>query len=260
MKREHLSGEDLLLWADGDLDVDGLSRCAEHLQDCEECRGRLAELEAGAEEYAARHRELFEVSSPSGGRERLVERLMARSEEKAATGLGESKARVYLGLAACLLVGVASFLLWQRPGARYTPNAALTPGVTVAWAAAPACASDEPVPVIDARLAHQVFQEYGIGNPEPRAYEVDYLVTPALGGALDVKNLWPQPYESAEWNARVKDALEDYLREEVCAGRLDLREAQRDLAVDWVSAYQKYFRTQRPLAEHRRFQKDEPWR
>ena len=73
-------------------------------------------------------------------------------------------------------------------------------------------------------------------------YELDYLITPQLGGAPDARNLWPQRYQARVWNAGVKDQLEDLLPRLVCEGRLDLRTAQRDIAADWVSAYRKYFR------------------
>ena len=33
----------------------------------------------------------------------------------------------------------------------------------------------------------------------------------------------------------------------VCAGTLPLATAQRDMAADWIAAYKKYFRTDRPL-------------
>jgi hypothetical protein len=74
-------------------------------------------------------------------------------------------------------------------------------------------------------------------------YEVDYLITPALGGADDIRNLWPQSYVSTAWNARVKNALEDRLRDLVCRGQLDLGEAQREIATDWIAAYKKYVRS-----------------
>jgi len=85
----------------------------------------------------------------------------------------------------------------------------------------------------------------------PRAFEVDYLITPALGGADDIHNLWPESYEATVWNAHVKDQLEDYLRDRVCAGTLDLPTAQRDLAVNWIEAYKRYFGTSEPLKEDR---------
>jgi len=46
-------------------------------------------------------------------------------------------------------------------------------------------------------LQRRVFEEYGIRNTRP-----DYLITPELGGASDIRNLWPQPYSSTVWNAR----------------------------------------------------------
>ena len=87
--------------------------------------------------------------------------------------------------------------------------------------------------------------------PAPnREHTRDYLVTPALGGADDIRNLWPHSYSATVWNAQVKDALEDRLREMVCEGRLDLTEAQRAIAVNWIAAYKKCFHTDQPLPEH----------
>lgn len=85
-------------------------------------------------------------------------------------------------------------------------------------------------------------------NPRADDYEIDYLIAPGLGGAEDIQNLWPEPYTSQTWNARVKDALEERLHELVCTGKLDLPTAQRDIATDWIAAYKKYFHTDRPLA------------
>jgi hypothetical protein len=69
--------------------------------------------------------------------------------------------------------------------------------------------------------------------------------------SLRRRNLWPHSH-STVWSARVKDALEDRLREMVCEGDLDLTEAQREIATDWISAYKKYFHTDEPLEEHRK--------
>ena len=51
-----------------------------------------------------------------------------------------------------------------------------------------------------------------------------------------------------DWNSWVKDQLEDYLHQSVCEGTVSLKSAQQDIAGDWISAYQKYFHTTRPLA------------
>jgi hypothetical protein len=80
---------------------------------------------------------------------------------------------------------------------------------------------------------------YGVKSPKPGEYEVDYLITPDLGGTESIRNLWPQPY-SAKWNASMKDQLEEKLHELVCSRKLDLATAQHDMALDWVSAYKKY--------------------
>jgi hypothetical protein len=128
------------------------------------------------------------------------------------------------------------------------PEPSLTPGAVATVNREQICNSAQPknqtVPV---SLQRRVFAEYGISGAEPRAYEVDYLITPALGGADDIRNLWPQSYSSAVWNARVKDALEDRLRDLVCEGSLDLVAAQHDISSDWIAAYMKYFHTDKPL-------------
>jgi hypothetical protein len=107
--------------------------------------------------------------------------------------------------------------------------------------------------VIPAKLQQLVFEQYGIDGASPDAFEVDYLITPDLGGASSERNLWPEPYHNTVWNARVKDELEVHLKNLVCSGKLDISTAQRDLAGNWVAAYKKYFRTNTPLGKPHRF-------
>jgi hypothetical protein len=107
---------------------------------------------------------------------------------------------------------------------------------------------EEVVREVPAPVRQRIFQEYGIVTARSEDYEIDYLIAPGLGGADDIHNLWPEPYSSSAWNARVKDALEEHLHEMVCAGRLDLTTAQRDIATDWIAAYKKYFHTDKPLS------------
>ena len=47
----------------------------------------------------------------------------------------------------------------------------------------------------------------------------------------------------------MKDDLEDRLHEMVCNGRLDLTEAQREIASNWIAAYKKYFHTDKPVSQ-----------
>jgi hypothetical protein len=97
-------------------------------------------------------------------------------------------------------------------------------------------------------LRQAIFQEYGIVNPHPDDYEIDYLIAPGLGGTEDIHNLWPEPCKSRTWNAHVKDTLEEHLHQMVCGGKLDLHSAQRDIATDWIRAYKTYLHTERPLS------------
>lgn len=89
-------------------------------------------------------------------------------------------------------------------------------------------------------------RQYGYSDRDPRDYEEDHLVPLCLAGApQDPHNLWPQP-RAGEWNAERKDKLEAALCRAVCSGRVDLKQAQRDIARDWIAAYEKY------VHEHRR--------
>jgi hypothetical protein len=107
---------------------------------------------------------------------------------------------------------------------------------------------EEVVRAVPTSLRQEIFQEYGLVNASANDYEIDYLIAPGLGGAEDIRNLWPEPYTSATWNARIKDDLEEHLHQLVCAGKVDLSTAQRDIASDWIVAYKKYFHTDRPLS------------
>jgi hypothetical protein len=134
-----------------------------------------------------------------------------------------------------------------RAAALSAPEPRLTPGAVVLLGRAEVCAAErDNNRTVPGALQRRVFDEYGISSANARAYEVDYLITPALGGSDDIRNLWPQPYAATVWNAHVKDALEDRLRTMVCDGEVDLATAQHELSRDWISAYKKYFHTDRP--------------
>ena len=123
----------------------------------------------------------------------------------------------------------------------HLPDPALTPGDVL-----PVTVSDICVPgysskvrnVTDA-VKNQVYLEYGITSHQPYEYEVDHLISLELGGSNSVKNLWPEPY-GGEWNARVKDKIENRLHALVCDGQLDLQTAQHEIATDWMAAYLQY--------------------
>jgi hypothetical protein len=70
---------------------------------------------------------------------------------------------------------------------------------------------------------------YGYTGPDA-GVEYDHLISLELGGSNDLKNIWPQPIAQA----RVKDGLEQYLHDQVVAGKIPLREAQHKIAANWV--------------------------
>jgi anti-sigma factor RsiW len=260
----HLSDQQLLLDVEGELSGHEANMVRAHLSACWNCRARRQEFERAIADFVRVHRQEFEPELPPAAGPRAL--LKARLAELAASGR-ESPApfsftrglkataaicmALALGIAVTRLVLVRERRVGEHAGTYYMPDARLTPGATVLLSRTVVCAQpgdgNKAVPVA---LQRQVFREYGIPRADPRAYEVDYLVTPALGGADDIHNLWPHSH-SATWNAHVKDALEDRLRAMVCDGSLDLTEAQQEIATDWISAYKKYFHTREPLPEHR---------
>ena len=87
---------------------------------------------------------------------------------------------------------------------------------------------------------NKVFSLYGIERV-PNLYEVDHLISLQLGGTNSINNLWPQHYYTQPWNARVKDALENYLRRQVCDGKMTLEQAQKEISKDWIKAYCTFY-------------------
>lgn len=253
MQREefHLSDRDLLQSADGEASPRDARRIQSHLAACSACRARLRSLENAAADFARVRRQFLDAQLPPAGPARAI----LKAQLAAIAGQSSSRSKSWMLAAASLAaIGLAAALYLTvgvgRPGSVVfaAPRANLTPGAVVLLSREQVCsterANNRPVPV---SLRRRVFEAYGISNADARAYEVDYLITPALGGSDDIRNLWPQSYSSTVWNAHVKDALEEHMRDMVCAGDLDLETAQRELAQDWIAAYKKYFHTDRPI-------------
>jgi hypothetical protein len=101
-------------------------------------------------------------------------------------------------------------------------------------------------------IKNRVYLSYGlIGNhngycDSRQGCEVDHLISLELGGSNDIKNLWPEPYDGEEFNAHVKDRLENFLHTEICAGRISLTKAQKEIATDWKESFTRRIR---PLDE-----------
>ena len=77
------------------------------------------------------------------------------------------------------------------------------------------------------------YARYGITTRSAGQYEVDHLIALEDGGSNDDANLWPEP-ASPDPGFHAKDLVESYVHRQVCAGRLQLAAAQRQLALDWT--------------------------
>jgi hypothetical protein len=262
----HLSDEDLLLAADGELSAQRIKQVTEHLAACWDCRVRRGRLEATIADVIETRHAILDPQIPSGVGRRAL--LKAHLSTLAADSGSRWWSRVIqalqgprilaLGLAAVLVLYAAAMIDRARVqdstsvlvGIRLEPSRRLTPGATRQVNLREVCSARSDggtARVIPASLQRQVFQEYGIDGAPSKDYEVDFLITPELGGSNDIHNLWPEPYQSTVWNAHVKDELEDRLHAMVCDGKLDLTTAQREISADWILAYKKYFHTDRPL-------------
>lgn len=257
MKHEdpHLTDEQIVRSIDGEVSGAEKVQVRKHLHSCWKCRTRGEELAQAVSGFVQLQRNL-DLPSVSGPRALLKARLAQMPETRSKLG---NQLALLTAVAACGLLVLGFVIARSGTGVRNasparvvilsTPNSRLTPGAALLVNRGIVCSQEntknKAVPVA---LRRKVFEEYGIANDEPRAYEVDYLVTPALGGADDIHNLWPHSRSATVWNAQVKDALEDRLREMVCDGTVDLAQAQREIAENWIAAYRKYFHTDTPLA------------
>ena len=275
-KELHLSDQEMLLTADGELSTRRAAQVRSHLTECWACRARMAEIEGSIADFTRAHRMALDPQLPpiAGPRALLRAQLAALASEHQSNSwrwllhfISAPRAAAFL-CAWVLIAAVVGSILVRHSALRRAnsivaafergalPDRRLTPGATRRVAVNDVCsmAHEEVVEEVPTTLRQEVFREYGIVNAHPDDYEVDYLIAPGLGGAEDIRNLWPEPYTSRMWNAHVKDDLEERLHEMVCGGELDLSTAQRDIATDWIAAYKKYFHTDRPVALHSRLE------
>jgi hypothetical protein len=66
--------------------------------------------------------------------------------------------------------------------------------------------------------------------------EIDHLIPLELGGDNGPKNEWPQPYLPVP-GAHEKDKVENWLHAQVCTGKMELVDAQKQIATDWYAVY-----------------------
>lgn len=265
----HPTEQELLMVADGELSIRRATQVRVHLATCRECCVRMREIEEQLSDFVQSHRRILDLQLPPIA----CSRAQLRAQLAGLTASSQQgfwcrflpfteTARIAVCLCVCAFVAAVvaehlfqPYLLRGRNSALVSsvpdvvPNPSLTPGATRRITISDVCSMphEEVVKEVPSLLRRKVFQEYGIANADVNDYEVDYLITPGLGGTEDIHNLWPDPYHVPTWNAHVKDALEEHLHQLVCSGKLDLPTAQHDIATNWIAAYKKYFHTNKPL-------------
>ena len=122
-----------------------------------------------------------------------------------------------------------------------SPDPQLTPGAVLTTDTSKICQPgySRSVRHTSGQLKRQVYAEYGI-DANTGNYEIDHLIPLGIGGDDTRENLWPESRDTKPWNADVKDRLENYLHVEICAGRINIADAQNAIAADWIAAYRKY--------------------
>ena len=160
---------------------------------------------------------------------------------------GVSAAAIPGVLAAVADEGRVTYTVTLHPGQCHArddgrlPDPACTPGstdprITQASIATTICRAGwtatvrPPASATDRAKRDVAYPAYGIPAATPS--ELDHLVPLELGGSNDITNLWIEVGRVPN----VKDAVENRLRAEVCAGRVSLAAAQLAIAANWETA------------------------
>ncbi len=263
---DHLNSEELLSFIDGELPPPRSAHATAHLDSCAACRAQRDQIDKAMRLVSGGYRTQVAAREIADARQTLHLSLTEtrRRVDRSSSTLRESWQVVtpawvlVTAIAALALFAVelrppsTGFEIVASAEAGALPITSLTPGATLPLEAAELCAIHrEPRQHrLPASVRQDVLQRYGMEHVAPAEYELDFLITPELGGSAEPANLWPERYRQPVWNARVKDELEDLLPRLVCAGRLRLDVAQRDIATDWIAAYRKYFSTDSPLRQN----------
>lgn len=257
-KTDHLSEIELLQLIDDEFDEKKRAKALSHLARCAGCSSALQEVKGLSGELNSVLRPSFSLDDQKERRETLRALLRRESLERPTILRRDNSSILGYAAVGLLALGLGTYGIYQRVSSIQrgpteilaSPDHSLTPGDAKPVSYSDICPAkdgdkDPPVP---ASIAQSVFKEYGLSSrAHQKNFQVDYLISPQLGGTSHIRNLWPEPYETTIWNARVKDALEDRLHLMVCNGEIELSEAQHAIATDWIGAYKFYFRTESPI-------------
>jgi hypothetical protein len=208
----HISDQELLLTADGELPRRRAAQIRKHLTDCWSCRTRMREIEETIAGFVRAHREGLDAKLAPSHAARVL--LKAELNQLANQGAGNAGWRLrqiiffrsgvfYFACGVVLVLAVTAVISFRRMSG-LSPDPRLTPGATLPLTETEVCMPEPATKfhAVSASVGRKVFEEYGIRNPQPRRYELDYLIDPELGGSDDARNLWKITYASSSARGR----------------------------------------------------------
>ena len=190
----HVPDQELLAAADGELSPRKMAKVQAHLAACWTCRARMRAIETTIVDFVQAHQHSADPKlPPSGGARSLFQARLAQLvnspqpdwRQRLLTGARVRELGV-VGLALALIaLTVFSLRVWSRPDSNAAqqrnpaiPDPRLTPGMAQPLTKADLCSLGEQpsAPAIPRAIAFKVFVAYGVTDPRPRAYELDYLI------------------------------------------------------------------------------------
>ena len=132
---------------------------------------------------------------------------------------------------------------YQLPDPRCTPGG-IDPSVTVDTLRDPrwrtGCIRNCQTSESEKHIAYAFYNlpRPPVNSGADQVCELDHLVPLELGGADGMGNIWPECGSTTvvlnERSFKIKDRVENYLADEVKAGRMPISEAQHGIADDWT--------------------------
>lgn len=135
------------------------------------------------------------------------------------------------------------------------PNLKVTPGWAATTNKALVCKANYLVTHprrVSLATKQKVLKEYGVLSCPSQVCEIDHLIPREIGGADDIRNLWPQMAagnykiklghrETSTYRIgfREKDEVENWLRKQVCSGKMSITQAQKAIVVNWLKPYEQ---------------------
>lgn len=85
---------------------------------------------------------------------------------------------------------------------------------------------------VSSSTKEKVYVAYGVLSRKNGEHAIDHLISLQIGGSNEVKNLWPLAVEPKS----KKDKIENDLHDQVCDGKMSLKDAQIAIAKNWKTS------------------------